>query len=269
MNSAITTYIIDAFTDAPFKGNPAGVCILDEPLSDQSMQSIATELGLSETAFVLKNHNNYRICYFSPKMEIPLCGHATLASAQALFSTRDALEHIHFVTRQKLDLNIYRENEWIVMDFPVYETVPADAPQALLEALGLSEVQHTVYNHENQILMLEIADSQELAKLKPDFPALVKTHDKINGVLVTAPSHREGYDFESRYFWPWSGTDEDPVTGATHTFMAPYWGAKLGKVKLKSFQASRRTGFMELELLEDRLLIRGLAQIVLEGKITA
>src|SRR4029078_785692 len=144
-----------------------------------------------------------------------------------------------------------------VMESRVDETHPADAPPALLAALGIIAVKNAVYNEETRILLLEIADPQELAALDPDFPALYLSHNSINGVLVTAASGTDGYDFHSRYFWPWSGTNEDPVTGGTHTFLATYWSSRLGKTRMKSFQASKRTGFMEVELKEGKLQIQG------------
>jgi predicted PhzF superfamily epimerase YddE/YHI9 len=126
-----------------------------------------------------------------------------------------------------------------------------------------------VFNEETNILLIEIAESQELAGLEPDFVALYKSHNSINGVLVTAASGIDGFDFHSRYFWPWSGTNEDPVTGGTHSFLTKYWSQRLGKTKMKSFQSSKRTGSMEVELIDGKLLIQGKAVIILEGQITA
>jgi len=262
------TYIVDAFTDTPFKGNPAGVCLLESPLSDETMLHIAQELNLSETAFIrqLDAPDAYGIRYVSPKMEIPLCGHATLASSKVLFATQDRSE-IQFTTGHGIELAIRSSGTQIEMAFPVYATHPASAPPALLDALGLREIQNAVFNTETEILLLEIASSKTLAELAPDFAALLRSHDEINGVLVTAPSGSDGFDFHSRYFWPWSGTNEDPVTGATHTFLAPYWSERLGKTTMRSFQASARTGFMEVELVEDGLRIRGEAVIVFKGRL--
>lgn len=261
------TFIVDSFTDQAFKGNPAGVCLTDKTLEDKLMQAIAQELNLSETAFVQKSEveGHFSIRYFSPKMEIPLCGHATLASAKVLFD-KTALSQIHFHTAEDLDLPIRKEKEAIVMQFPVYQTTAAEAPKALLSALGLNEIVNSVYNKETHILLLEIESSQDLAQLAPDFQALVHTHNDINGVLVTAGGH-DHYDFHSRYFWPWSGSNEDPVTGATHTFLTPYWASRLNKTKMTSFQSSPRSGFMQVELLDDQqMLIRGKAVITFEGK---
>ena len=262
------TFIVDAFTDTPFKGNPAGVCLLDSPLGDQRMLDIAQELNLSETAFLypLEKRGAYSIRYFSPKMEILLCGHATLASAKVIFSTR-GLNEAHFLTTQSLELSAQASNSQIVMEFPIFETRSADAPPALLAALGVTAVRNAAYNEETKILLLELASPDQVAGLEPDFTALLRSHGSINGVLVTAASDSGGYDFHSRYFWPWSGTNEDPVTGGTHTFLAKYWSSRLGKTKMRSFQASKRTGFMEVELKEGKLQIYGQAVIVFEGRL--
>jgi len=262
------TFIVDSFTDTPFKGNPAGVCLVDSELSDERMLQIAQELNLSETAFLSppKSDNAFPIRYFSPKMEIPLCGHATLASAKVIFSLHK-LNEVHFINIQNLDLFAKQSNGQIVMEFPVYETRPVDAPPALLAALGIKSISNSVYNEETKILLLEITDAEALAGLDPDFVALQRSHNSINGVLVTAPAHADGYDFHSRYFWPWSGTNEDPVTGGTHTFLAKYWASRLGKTRMKSFQSSKRTGSMELELVADKLRIQSQAVIVFEGRL--
>lgn len=265
----IQTYIVDSFTDQPFKGNPAGVCILKEELSDLEMLLVAKEIGLSETAFIgkLNEDNEYPIRFFSPVMEIPLCGHATLASSKVLFELEGG-STLCFVNNENLKIPIERNGEFIKIGFPGYDTVPKEVPSELLKALGIEEVINSVYNAETNILLLEIDSAEVLKKLTPDFDKLVKSHSEINGVLVTALSNEDGYDFESRYFWPWSGTTEDPVTGATHTFMAKYWGTKLNKSKMKSFQCSERTGFMEVELLnEKQITIESKAQIVLKGEL--
>ncbi|MGL1888941.1 MAG: PhzF family phenazine biosynthesis protein [Reichenbachiella sp.] len=265
----ISTYVVDSFTDQAFKGNPAGVCLLQEDMSESTMLSIANELGYSETAFVSeKADGTYAIRFFTPKMEIPLCGHATLASAKVLFHVDDNLRQVKFVNINDLQLSVSLSKDQIEIRFPTYETVAAEASHDLLDAIGITELVNVVFNKETNILILEIGDSEELSALTPDFEALYKSHDQINGVSVTARSKDAAYDFESRYFWPWSGTNEDPVTGATHTFLAAYWSERLGKTKMKAYQCSERSGFMEVELINDQeMLIRGEAQLVLEGKL--
>ncbi|MBK7342362.1 MAG: PhzF family phenazine biosynthesis isomerase [Saprospiraceae bacterium] len=267
----MTTYIVDAFTDEPFKGNPAGVCLVDEALDPELMLAIASELGLSETAFVQPglSPGQFTIRYFSPKMEIPLCGHATLAASKVLFERHPETRHIQFETIQKISLPIDREGDLIVMTFPQYSTRSAEAAPALLRALGVEHILNAEYNEETNIVLLEINNSEDLQALTPDYSGLVQAHSGINGVLVTTLSQQADYDFESRYFWPWSGTNEDPVTGGTHTFLAPYWAARLNKRKMRSFQCSERTGSMELELISNnQLLIKSTARIIFRGELS-
>ena len=266
----IPCYIVDSFTDKPFCGNPAGVCITNNILSEQKMLSIAKELGLSETAFIKGNdeNNTYSIRYFSPKMEIPLCGHATLAASKVLFDQDERLKEICFINIQELRLQVQLFGDLIQMEFPLYDTMPSEVPEELLSALGLEDTSNVAYNKETNILILEIESSEVLQNLTPDFVALQKSHDTINGVLVTALSDKQNFDFESRYFWPWSGTNEDPATGGTHTFLAQYWGEKLGKSKMNSYQCSERSGFMEVELIDNtKMYIRSKAQVILKGSL--
>lgn len=266
----IDTYIVDSFTNKPFKGNPAGVCVLNQKMTDGQMQSIAKELGLSETAFIslLDKPNKYAIRYFSPVMEIPLCGHATLAASKVLFEMNPTMTDIHFKNIQDLDLIIKKDQEKIEMEFPVYDTIPQNAPDELLKALGIEKIVNSAFNKETNILLIEIESSQQLSNLSPDFEKLKASHHSINGVLVTAMSDKNDFDFESRYFWPWSGTNEDPVTGATNTFLAKYWATRLNKKKMNAFQCSERTGSMEVELISDRkLTIKSQAQIILKGEL--
>jgi PhzF family phenazine biosynthesis protein len=264
------TYIVDSFTDQPFKGNPAGVCFLTDALSEGKMLSIAREFGLSETAFVQPTDkpDTYNIRYFSPKKEIPLCGHATLASAKVIFNTTD-LTKIHFITGENLDLFITREAGEIIMEFPVYETVGINVPGEMLKALGITEIVNSAYSEKNKIILLEIDDSDYLAGLKPDFKALVDSYSGINGILVTALSKSVDFDYHYRYFWPWAGTDEDPVTGGVQTFLANYWFKKLGKKIMKAFQSSSRTGSMTLELKDGKIFLKSQAGIILEGNLVA
>lgn len=266
----IETYIVDSFTDKPFKGNPAGVCILNQQMTDEQMQSIAKELGLSETAFIklINKPNKYSIRYFSPIMEIPLCGHATLASSKVLFEINPTMTDIHFKNIQDLDLMIKKHKGKIEMEFPIYDTIPQNPTDELLQALGIEKISSSAFNKETNILLIEIESSQLLNNLSPNFERLTASHNSINGVLVSAISDKNDFDFESRYFWPWSGTNEDPVTGATHTFLAKYWAKKLNKNKMNSFQCSERSGFMEVELIsESKLIIRSEAQIILKGEL--
>jgi PhzF family phenazine biosynthesis protein len=260
------TYFVDSFTDEPFKGNPAGVCFVDENVAAVTMQNIAKEIGFSETAFIQKvdGEHTYSIRYFTPKIEISLCGHATLASAKIIFETTSA-DQIVFITGENVILPIIKDGEKIVMEFPVYDLTPITVPDSMLAALGIPKAIETSYSIKNRIILIEINDSHALAALMPDFNALVNSYQGINGVLVTAASNTAAYDFQYRYFWPWAGTNEDPVTGGIQTFLTKYWVEKLNKNKLKAFQSSERTGFMTIELKGNKVLIHGEAVIVLEG----
>lgn len=263
------TYIVDSFTDQAFKGNPAGVCIVVEDLKEEKMLLIAKELGLSETAFIKKldKENEFSIRFFSPKMEIPLCGHATLASAKILFNNH-LFSTVHFKNIDGLILTAKLDDGAITLEFPRYSTESSNVPPKLLEALGINDIINCEYNAETKILLVEISDPEQLKNLTPDFYQLKDSHNSINGVLVTASSKDANHDFYSRYFWPWSGTNEDPVTGGTHTFLTPYWASRLNKTKMKSFQSSERSGFMEVELLENTVKIKSKAVIVFEGHLS-
>ncbi|MEP6846026.1 MAG: PhzF family phenazine biosynthesis isomerase [Panacibacter sp.] len=261
------TFFVDSFTDQMFKGNPAAVCLTENELDNSTMQSIATEIGFSETAFVLKNNeNSYNIRFFTPKMEIPLCGHATLASSKIIFDTT-GIESISFRNIEDVDLKIEKAGDEIVMQFPVYETEAIAVPQAVFYALGIQNAVDTRYSVKNKIILIEIDNADTLAGLQPDFAALVRSYSGINGVLITAKANNNDFDFHYRYFWPWAGTNEDPVTGGVQTFLTKYWAKKLGKNKLNAFQSSSRTGMMRTELLQDKVLIYGKAVTVFEGEL--
>lgn len=263
-------YFIDSFTNQKFKGNPAAVCVVEENLEGVTMQSIATEIGFSETAFIKKvndKDSNYTIKFFTPKMEISLCGHATLAASKIIFDTTN-LKNITFVNCENVELKIGKVNDKIVMQFPVYDTTEINVPQSVLEAIGIEKTVDARFNPDLKIIILEIGDTETLANLKPDFLALVNSYTGIAGVLVTALSQKPEFDFHYRYFWPWAGTNEDPVTGGVQTFLTKYWAIKLKKQKLNAFQSSLRTGIMTTELVEDKVLIYGNAVTVFEGILT-
>jgi PhzF family phenazine biosynthesis protein len=261
------TYFVDSFTNQKFKGNPAAVCIAENDLDSTTMQSIATEIGFSETAFIKNiNNNTYSIRFFTPKMEISLCGHATLASSKIVFDTT-TLQNIIFINCENVELKIGKANDKIVMQFPVYETTGIDVPKSVLDAIGIDKTVNTRFSPDRKIILIEISNTNTLANLKPDFLALVNSYTGINGVLVTAQSNSHDFDFHYRYFWPWAGTNEDPVTGGIQTFLTKYWATKLDKNKLRAFQSSLRTGMMTTELLEDKVLIYGDAVTVFEGEL--
>lgn len=236
-------------------------------MDDHAMQAIATEIGFSETAFVRHlESNTYGIRFFTPKIEIPLCGHATLASSKIIFDST-TFDTIKFINCNNLELRIEKSGKKIKMQFPVYDTEEIEVPQTVFEALGLTDFINTRYSSINKIILIEIESASELENLKPDFTALIKSQTGINGVLVTTTSDKEEFDFEYRYFWPWAGTNEDPVTGGVQTFLTKYWANKLNKAKLNAYQSSQRTGTMSAELLEDKVYVYGEAVTVLEGEL--
>jgi PhzF family phenazine biosynthesis protein len=231
------------------------------------MQNIATEIGFSETAFITHiTENKYKIRFFTPKEEIPLCGHATLAASKIIFDTT-SMNKIIFINCNNIELITELSGDEIKMIFPVYDTEEIEVPQKMLEALGIHDIVDKRYNTQTKIILIEIRSSCELANLTPHFIELKNSCDGINGVLITALSEDEKYDFEYRYFWPWVGTNEDPVTGGVQTFLTKYWAVKLNKTKFNIFQSSLRTGTMRTELLDDKVCIIGKAITTLEGQI--
>jgi PhzF family phenazine biosynthesis protein len=260
------TYFVDSFTNEKFKGNPAAVCIIESDLDNTTRQNIAAEIGFSETSFVKEiDGNTYSIRFYTPKKEIPLCGHATLASSKIIFDTT-TLENINFINGQDLQIKVRKAAGEIVMEFPIYDTFEIDVPEAMLNAIGIDETVEKRFNPETKIILIEISDPDVLANLKPNFKSLMDSYSGIDGVLLTARCNDCNFDFHYRYFWPWAGTNEDPVTGGVQTFLTKYWANKLHKNRLFAFQSSLRTGSMITELFEDKVLIYGEAVTVFEGE---
>ncbi|MGS2765038.1 PhzF family phenazine biosynthesis protein [Sinomicrobium sp. M5D2P9] len=262
----IKIYIIDGFTTGLFKGNQAAVCLPETELDENTMLNIAKEFGFSETAFVIKqNTDSFSIRYFSPAQEIPLCGHATLASSKALFTENENLSKITFYTRLGDVLEIFRKEELIEMYFPLHNTEKSTVDEEIKKALGISKILNCEYNKFHNMLLMEIQSSVALQNLKPDFSVLRNIKTSISGVLVTAKSVHKNYDYEYRYFFPWSGIDEDPVTGGVQSFLGKYWANKLGKKIMRAYQSSARTGSMEVELMNDSVVIRSSAVVFSSG----
>jgi PhzF family phenazine biosynthesis protein len=259
----IPLFQIDAFTSEPFKGNPAAVCLLNEEIPDSQMQKIALEMNLSETAFLLEENGGYRLRWFTPVTEVNLCGHATLASAYLLFNksfmSRDQL--IYFYTRSG-ELQAMMADGWVTLNFPAFEEKPFIETDKVREALGVNPVE-VVKSGENVIVELETSD--EVRNLNPDFIKLMKI--PLHGVAVTARSDVPEYDFISRYFAPWVGIDEDPVTGSAHACLGPYWRKRLKKKKMIAYQASARGGVVKVEIQGNRVLLGGQAILILEGEL--
>jgi PhzF family phenazine biosynthesis protein len=259
----ITIVQVDAFTDRPFAGNPAAVCLLPEGRDDKWMQAVAAEMNLSETAFLLEQHDGYRLRWFTPKIEVDLCGHATLASAHVLWTEgRVPLEQeIHFHTNSGL-LKACRHGDLIELDFPSQPASQVEPPPGLLEALGVS----AKYVGKNQFdYLVELDSEEELRGMKPDFAMLGKI--EVRGVIVTSQSASPEYDFVSRFFAPWAGIDEDPVTGSAHCCLGPYWQKQLGKIEMTAYQASARGGVVRVRVAGDRVKLGGQAVTVMKGSL--
>jgi PhzF family phenazine biosynthesis protein len=259
----MTIYQIDAFTDRPFSGNPAAVCLLPYPIENALMQAIAAEMNLSETAFLLQQSDDFELRWFTPALEVDLCGHATLASAHMLWETGvlppDTLARFH--TRSGL-LSARRLSEGIELNFPAQPAERVSPPQDLVEALGFIPVD-TGHNGSDYLVVAETED--QVKTLNPDF-AMLREID-MRGVIVTARSSDSFIDFISRFFAPGAGIDEDPVTGSAHCSLTPYWARRLGRDRMHALQVSRRGGELDVELRGDRVSIAGRAVLYLEGTI--
>lgn len=254
---------IDAFTSEPFKGNPAAVCILDKPGDAAWMQNIAREMNLSETAFIVPKPNGFDLRWFTPTTEVDLCGHATLASAHALWEEGilQADESAHFDTRSGI-LTAHRLGEWIELDFPANAIDSIPPPAGLLAALGV-DAKFTGWDGTDYLV--EVASESMIRVLQPDLKALKAF--PVRGIIVTSRAISTEYDFVSRFFAPGAGIDEDPVTGSAHCSLAPFWAGQLGKKKLLGYQASARGGFVQVSLNGDRVLLGGQAVTIFRGEL--
>jgi PhzF family phenazine biosynthesis protein len=252
---------IDAFTTRRFAGNPAAVMPLEGFLADSTLQSIAAENNLAETAFLVPDGGDYRLRWFTPTVEVPLCGHATLASAAVVMERLSPGRNTVVFHSASGPLRVERANAGYVMDFPVRPSQPVPIPRGLAAALG-AEPLEVFGNAFNYMAVLESA--QILRQLAPDTAALARL-DR-DGVIVTAAGDGM-YDFVSRYFAPAKGVPEDPVTGSAHCMLAPYWGERLGKTVLRAFQASRRGGEIICRLGGDRIALEGSCVFYLEGEV--
>ncbi|MEO8712329.1 MAG: PhzF family phenazine biosynthesis protein [Parafilimonas sp.] len=256
-------YIADAFTDKLFGGNPAAVCPLQEWLSDNTMQKLAAENNLSETAFIIEEDDHYHIRWFTPATEVELCGHATLASAHIFYTELGHTKpEIWFESLSGMLKVIRKDENTYTLDFPSNPPEPEmKIPEGLFEGLGIENapVFKTSFDY-----MVVLSSQQIIENLKPNFSNLAKV--KARGVITTAKG-REA-DFVSRCFYPQSGINEDPVTGSAHTVMIPYWAKELDKTYLKAIQLSKRRGYLECELKNNRVLISGKAVTYLKGEFT-
>ncbi|GAA4616967.1 PhzF family phenazine biosynthesis protein [Actinoallomurus liliacearum] len=273
-------YVVDAFTDRPFAGNPAGVCPLTDPADAGWMQRVAAELNLSETAFPRpveaasgaagrsqggEVRPDFELRWFTPAVEVALCGHATLGAAHVLYETGAVPcdRPIRFQTLRSGVLTVRREDDLLAMDFPAVPPTKADPPAGLAEALG-AEPLWTGRNGQNDVLVV-LPDATTVRSLRPDQHALGRIDAR--GICVTAPG--EDHDFVSRFFAPRVGVPEDPVTGSAHCMLAPYWAERLGRAELVAYQASARGGEVRLSVRDDRVILRGGATTVIEGTLHA
>lgn len=258
----LTIVQVDAFTDKPFKGNPAAVCVLSSPREDRWMQAVAAEMNLSETAFLLEREDGYSLRWFTPLVEVDLCGHATLASAHVLWDSGYLPIHrqAQFYTRSGL-LTVERKGEWIEMDFPATPVKPTSVPKDLASALK-TEGKFTGFNGIDYLV--EVNSPKIVREMSPDFTLLQTVPTR--GVIVTSIADAPGYDFISRFFAPRVGINEDPVTGSAHCSLGPYWGDKLGKKELVGYQASARGGEVRVRLQNDRVILGGQAVTVFRGE---
>jgi PhzF family phenazine biosynthesis protein len=254
---------VDAFTHRAFCGNPAAVCVLEEPPEEWWMQEVAREMNLSETAFLLEHEEGFDLRWFTPTTEVDLCGHATLASAHVLWEDGYLApgETARFHTRSG-ELEAQRDGDWIEMDFPSGRTEPIEVSPALRDALGITPLSA----HSNGVdLLVEIDSEKTLRTLRPEI-SLVRAL-QARGVIVTAPALSPRFDFVSRFFAPRVGVDEDPVTGSAHCALAPFWSERLGRESLTGYQVSSRGGVVRVRVAGDRVILAGQAVTVLRGSL--
>ena len=256
-------YQVDAFTDKPFTGNPAGVCVLPGPKDDAWMQNVAREMNLSETAFLQQQADGFRLRWFTPAVEVELCGHATLASAHILWEAGLLArnESARFHTLSGLLTAVRRQGD-IELDFPATPDEPAEAPPGLAEILGakVMNFRSSRFDH-----LVEVGSEDTVRGLRPDFTRLKAL--PVRGIMVTSRASTPGFDFVSRFFGPAVGIDEDPVTGSAHCCLGPYWSKRLGKTEMLAYQASARGGVVGVTVMGDRVRLRGKAVTVLVAEL--
>jgi PhzF family phenazine biosynthesis protein len=254
---------VDAFTDRPFAGNPAGVCVLPGPADAGWMQQVAAEMNLAETAFLYLENGGYHLRWFTPVAEVDLCGHATLASAHVLWSEGHlaAGAQARFRTLSGV-LTADRRGDWIELDFPAEPATAVEPPPGLIAALGVDAVAVA----RNRVdYLVEVADEATVRGARPEMQALAAIETR--GVMITSRSGAAGIDFVSRFFGPALGIPEDPVTGSAHCCLGPYWAARLGKTDLIGYQASARGGTVRVRLAGDRVKLLGQAVTTLRGEL--
>lgn len=262
----ISIYQVDAFTEKPFAGNPAGVCILEKAMPEDWMQAVAMEMNLSETAFVRRREDgDFDLRWFTPAVEVSLCGHATLATSHILWETGmlEVDEVARYHTHSGL-LTARRVDGLIELDFPATSAAECETPAGLLDALG---VEAAIFIGRPRFdYLVEVASEEMVRELAPNFAQLLRLG--VRGVIVTAQSDRPDLDIVSRFFAPGAGIDEDPVTGSAHCALTPHWVSKLGKNTLRAYQASKRGGTLQCTLVGERVKLAGNAVTVFRGELT-
>ncbi|MCX6083516.1 MAG: PhzF family phenazine biosynthesis protein [Caldiserica bacterium] len=257
-------YVIDAFTDKLFAGNPAAVCLLQEPLTDEVMASIAREMNLSETAFVLWEGDAWRLRWFTPAVEVPLCGHGTLATARALREAGIVKGDEVYFRSLSGDLAARYHGDWIELDFPSLPPSPAPVPSAVLDALGIETTPRWTGVNAHRYWLLDLGPAAAVRALAPNRAATMGLD--LPGIVVTGAGDAP-YDFTSRFFAPADGIFEDPVTGSAHAALTPYWSSVLGRTSFVAYQASSRGGILKVRLAGDRVLIAGKSVVVATGNL--
>lgn len=259
----IPIFQVDAFSEKPFSGNPAAVCILEEEKDEDWLLNMAAEMNLSETAYLWKIDNGYQLRWFTPTLEVDLCGHATLASAHILWETGhlDSKDVAEFSTLSGI-LKATQEEGWIELDFPAELEESAAIPTELFQALKISP-EYYGKNRMDGLVLLQ--SEEEVLNLQPDFEILSKID--VRGIIVTAPSSSKDFDFVSRFFAPRFGIEEDPVTGSAHCCLGPFWGKRLRKEELIARQLSPRGGVVRMDLKGNRVILAGKAVTVFKGEL--
>lgn len=255
-------YQVDAFTDKLFGGNPAAVVPLKTWLSDDLMQKIAFENNLSETAFFVVTENRFSIRWFTPTVEVNLCGHATLATAYVIFNVLKYAQNIIEFESKSGILKVSKKGTWLELDFPAQAIAVAEAPEGLLEGIGKKPLE--IYRASDDFVLI-YKSQKDIEDISPDFSTLKQV--KARGVIVSARAKSKKFDFVSRFFGPAAGVNEDPVTGSAHTKLVPYWANILGKTELTAQQISARKGLLQCKLVGDRVLMAGKGKLFLKGKI--
>ncbi|PIQ20805.1 MAG: isomerase [Cytophagales bacterium CG18_big_fil_WC_8_21_14_2_50_42_9] len=254
-------YQVDAFTDKVFSGNPAAVCPLDHWLSDDILQAVAMENNLAETAFYVKQDNQYQIRWFTPTVEVDLCGHATLAAAFVLFNYENHLNNlVTFYSPRSGTLTVEKQGDFLTLNFPTDTIEPIEITRALTDAFDIKPV--LAYKGKTDYLLLYNKE-EEIKNITPNFELIGKL--PVRGIIISAKGN--SVDFVSRFFAPQCGINEDPVTGSAHTTLIPYWAKQLHKTKLTAIQLSSRKGYLSCKYLNDRVEISGQAKLYLTGEI--